>query len=531
MRRTKEEVKEELIKRKRLHIQKQAKLRKSIIATAICAALIIGVWVAAIVLPANKPFPPASHSYDEVIVVDPSKEQTENNGSYTESGYSSVGESSPGSSTISADTSNPSPPDYSQDISVPNPPDYSQDVSQSDNSRIEMIRPTVLTTGKSVNLTKPLTVTDIQDTAVDTAFTQACAQFATELLKGCADSQNNVVLSPFSMMAALGMVYNGAEGTTKAAMQKALGGITVEKFNLYMHSFLNSLPNNEDCYLNVSNAIWASDKYGINKYFLQDCVDYYGADVFMAHFTDLTKDEINSWISEKTDGQIPAMLDRIDPNGLAYIVNAMDFKGFWAWEYLYTTKIDFTNADGSVVSVDCLQREEEDFKYIKTDYATGIVKPYKSGYSFVAMLPNDTNGLDGMVSSMTGESFMAAVNGAFVPDGAVFSWIPKFSVECNISAETLKGALSDMGMGEAFSTNADFSRMFDPAYIEDILHSAKITVDESGTKAGSSTVIEPAPSSPAPYAYLHFNRPFMYAIIENQSNIPVFIGTVTDLSE
>ena len=545
MRRTTEEVKNELIKRKSLYIQKQARLRKSIIATTVCAALIIGIWAAAIVLPANKPFSPPSDSHDNVIVVDPSKEQMGSNGGLTESNDSSVGESGTESSAGSADTSGPNPPDYSQDISVPDPPDYSQDISvpgppdysqdisQPDNPRIEMMYPTVLKTGKSVNLTKPLTVTDIQGTAVDTAFTQACAKFAAELLKGCADSEDNVVLSPFSMMAALGMIYNGAEGTTKTAMQKALGGLTVEQFNLYMHSFLNGLPNSEDCYVNVSNAIWASDKYGINKYFLQDCVDYYGADVFMAHFTELTKDEINSWISEKTDGQITEMLDAIDPNGLAYLVNALDFEALWIDEYksyqVFTS--EFTNANGSVCDVELMFCSDWRGKYIETDDATGFIKPYKNGYSFVALLPKDKHGLKAMVSSMTGDKLVSAIDNAFTPENSIETYIPKFSTSCNISSEKLESVLSDMGMGVAFDEKyANFSKMFDPSCIESVLHSTTITVDQLGTKASSATVLNPAPTAAPVYATVRLDRPFMYAIIENQSNIPLFIGTVTNLS-
>jgi len=90
-----------------------------------------------------------------------------------------------------------------------------------------------------------------------------------------------------------------------------------------------------------------------------------------------------------------------------------------------------------------------------------------------------------------------------------------------------------MGMQDAFKVTADFTGMAspldDPLYINNVLHKTFIQVDEKGTKAGAATLVEMnANALPIEPKTVYLDRPFVYMLIDCESNIPFFIGTMMD---
>ena len=65
-----------------------------------------------------------------------------------------------------------------------------------------------------------------------------------------------------------------------------------------------------------------------------------------------------------------------------------------------------------------------------------------------------------------------------------------------------------------------------------VLHKAYIAVDERGTKAGAATAVETVYTALEEGVYkVTLDRPFAYAIIDDATGLPVFIGTVTDIGK
>ena len=85
-------------------------------------------------------------------------------------------------------------------------------------------------------------------------------------------------------------------------------------------------------------------------------------------------------------------------------------------------------------------------------------------------------------------------------------------------------------MRAAFSGEADFSQMFGqlPVYVSSVLQKTHIEVDRKGTKAAAVTDIAMAlgyaPAETLPTKYIYLNRPFLYAIADEESGLPYFIG-------
>ena len=69
-----------------------------------------------------------------------------------------------------------------------------------------------------------------------------------------------------------------------------------------------------------------------------------------------------------------------------------------------------------------------------------------------------------------------------------------------------------------------------PLYISKVLHKTSIAVDERGTKAGAITAVEMEAGGAAPNPNtVYLTRPFLYMLVDLETNLPVFIGAVTTL--
>ena len=172
----------------------------------------------------------------------------------------------------------------------------------------------------------------------------------------------------------------------------------------------------------------------------------------------------------------------------------------------------------------------KEHSYLDDGKATGFIKPYKNGYSFVALLPNEGVSRGDYAASMTGKSFIDTIKNA--KDVPVETAIPKFSYDYDIE---MSGALKALGMALPFDpTKADFSALSDKGniFISRVLHKAYIAVDEKGTKAGAATAVEIKETAVAVDIYsVTLDRPFIYAVTDNATGLPVFIGTVTDIGK
>ena len=373
--------------------------------------------------------------------------------------------------------------------------------------------------------------------AADDAFAQSQMRLAVELFQSSVleSKDENVLISPLSIQLALAMTANGADGNTKAEMEALLGGeISLEDLNEYLYSYVNNLPSAEKYKLQIANSIWFRDDEGrlqVEKDFLQKNADYYGAQAYKAAFDDQTLKDINNWVKDHTDGMIDSILDQIDEDAVMYLINALVFDAEWQHVYdksdVYKGK--FTNIGGTEKQVDMMHSEET--VYLQDENAIGFMKPYSgSKYNFAVLLPNEGVDIYEYIAGLTGESLMETLSTPQL--GMVMATLPKFSYEYEL---TMNDVLKELGMPSAFSSDtADFSKMAHSSrgniYIGDVLHKTFISVDELGTKAGAVTKVQMNDeSAPMSEWVVTLNRPFVYMIIDNETNLPVFIGTVMDV--
>ena len=385
---------------------------------------------------------------------------------------------------------------------------------------------------QAANLMEGIAAKTVSGKAADDAFKNSSADFAIKLFQQTRDGNKNSLISPLSVMLALSMTANGAKGKTLAQMESLLGGdIPMETLNEYLYSYIKALPSEKTAKLNIANSIWFRDNgFTAEKAFLQKNADYYGAEAYKSVFDEKTLRDINNWGKKNTDGKIEKIIDDLDPDAVMYLINTVLFDAEWENIYKKNEVRDgaFTAIDSTKKTVPMMYSEEH--SYLDDGKATGFIKPYKNGYSFVALLPNEDISLSGYVASMTGKSFIDTIENA--KEVPVETAIPKFSYDYDIE---MSGALKALGMLLPFDAEkADFSALGSSdsgnIFISRVLHKAYIAVDEKGTKAGAATAVETVYTALEEGVYkVTLDRPFVYAITDDATGLPVFIGTVTDI--
>ena len=365
----------------------------------------------------------------------------------------------------------------------------------------------------------------------------AVADFGVRLFKTSMEEGENTLISPLSVLYALAMTANGADGETLAQMEQVLG-MDVDNLNSYMLAYLDLLPETKDYKMSLANSIWFKDdpNFTVEQSFLQTNADYYGAGAYKAAFDEGTRNDINNWVKEHTDGMIPEILDEIPDEAIMYLVNALAFDAKWADEYEehQIREGRFTMEDGTRQDVDMMHSEE--YTYLEDDMGTGFIKYYKDRrYAFVAMLPNEGVTVSQYVDSLTGEHLRELLNNP--QDVTVFASIPKFETEYDIE---MSEVLQEMGMTDAFDWRvADFSKL--GTYnvdgmnicINRVLHKTFISVSEQGTRAGAATAVEMVAEGAmeiVEFKEVVLDRPFVYMLIDCETNLPFFIGTMMNVN-
>lgn len=378
---------------------------------------------------------------------------------------------------------------------------------------IENLVPTIRLNGEtSAQTMAPANITDEEAAAL--------TKFALDLAK---EQEGQFLISPVSIISALAMTANGANGVTLLQTEEVLG-LDRDALNRTVHSYM---AKNGDK-ITLANSVWFRCwGFEPKEEFLQTAVDFCGADLFTAPFDNNTLNDVNLWISEKTKGMIPRMLDKIDPDTVMYLINAVYFEKQWRELYESVSEGQFTAADGEVQYVNTLRSIET--SYFEDEHATGFAKPYMwCDYNFVALLPEEGMSPAEYLSQLTGEELQKLLKNP--QNLAVQTETPRFKAEYEAD---LVEDLTALGMTDVFdSLKADLTGLGTASgnlYVSDVKHKAVMELDETGTKAAAATVVavdtECEIIPPEPVKTVILDRPFVYMIVDS-SGIPLFIGTL-----
>ena len=364
-------------------------------------------------------------------------------------------------------------------------------------------------------------------------FTESVTNFAEALFRLSLEEGKNLVLSPLSVTYALTMTANGAEGETLAEFNSLNGGIDVNNMNEYLCSLTHRMAETKESTVEIGNSVWANKQsFTVNEKFRETVLAYYGAEAAALDFSKKeSADTINKWVSDRTDGMIDKAVDEIDPMTAMILINTVLFDGKWEvpyGEYDIVNRI-FDGYTASAKNADFLNSTEH--SYFEVENGVGFSKPYKDGYKFVAILPNEGVDVYDFARELDLSDTLSAADNSHEK---VICQIPKFEYGVEVD---LNEILMSMGLKRAFSSaeaelwglgSSDVGKLF----ISKVLQKAKIKLDEDGTKAAAMTGVFVECTSAAPITTpkeIILDRPFFYMIVDDRTDLPLFMGVLADL--
>lgn len=343
----------------------------------------------------------------------------------------------------------------------------------------------------------------------------------------------NVCVSPASAAWALSMLLNGAEGETAQQIKRALDpdgkAQSMQEYNEYQQALAAYLTGDTAATVSVANSIWVNQNYPVKKDFTDVNKRYYDAEVRNVAFNNSAVADINQWCSDKTNGKIAKMVERLSADDVMVLLNALYFKSQWEkpFEKDFTAKADFNCSKKKRVQVNMMSETNVKL-YFANDVVQMTAKEMKGGYYMYFILPRKGVSIEEAAAAMA-DNFDAWKNG--MKRERVSLFLPRFTSDYSTS---LVKALQAMGVKDAFGSNADFDISEVPTYVSEVMQKTYVKVDEVGAEAAAVTSVMVGLLSSANMKEpeeIILDRPFIYLIAPADADAVLFVGKVENPKE
>ena len=320
----------------------------------------------------------------------------------------------------------------------------------------------------------------------------------------------NLIISPLSIFQALSLTANGANGKTLSEMLDLLQSDSIDKLNELNYQFISIF--SQFSTIDIANAVMT--KFTPLENFTTIAKKY------LSPIDPLESvEQVNNWCSNKTHGKIDHIIDKLDPDALIVILNAVYFKGEWSeiFNKMPSTKLPFYNLGTEEVQIDTM-RQISHFNYYEDKKVQAIELQFKQDYmSAIIILPSEGTDINKYINtlSLPNNEYNQIIQG--LKFSKVDIQLPKFELEFN---DKLNEILKDLGMYDAFSSDvADFSslRKERNLYISSVIHKTYLKIFEDGCEAAAVTVVQGAwgggffPFDEIIYE-MKVNRPFLFLL-------------------
>lgn len=364
--------------------------------------------------------------------------------------------------------------------------------------------------------------------------------FALRLYAQLKSSKGNLVLSPYSISSALAMVYAGSAGNTNEQMKKALSfslqqpdqDVAFYWLTKYLTQYTSDFGPNFR--LLIENSLWVQSGATLLPDFQKTITNYFRANIRQVDFLsnrDTVRNTINRWVSDHTHGRITNILQSNDLTNSTRLVLVSAFYMKARWKHVFdatrTRKAPFFSAPNKTISVPMMETTAS-YPFFQNETALLVELPYAPPkvdslqLAMLILLPSkgvDLGDLEKMLTLDQVQKWRAQM-----VEQRVNVMIPKFTSTGSFS---LNDSLQVMGMQDAFSTRADFSRISGVAdlFIGKAIHKAYIAVDENGTEAAAATAVTMNRTAvQSPSVVFRADHPFIYMIVERTTGTILLIG-------
>jgi serine protease inhibitor len=352
------------------------------------------------------------------------------------------------------------------------------------------------------------------------------------LVKLMADrSEENIVVSPFSLELALGMVYAGCSGTSADELRRVVGfgPQTGSREVLFPGMALYSaLPSTIT--LKIANSLWCDRSAKLRPAFEAKVKDLFNPEIQSVDLeTAGSMKAINDWVAKATENRITDLIQK-PPKPPLVLINAVYFKG--AWEHAFPASQNFSaqfvRENGGPCQVTMMKRglsapylETDDFQAVKLPYAGGRLE-------MLLILPAKGTGLGAVVQRLSTGSWKQTMDQFTEAPGTIS--LPRFKATYR---DSLVSPLTELGMKAVFEPSTDFAPMFEDIrkfFVSNIIQQTYLRVDENGSEAAAATEVQIEASAirrPINKPFnLVFDHPFLFAIMDDQSGQLLFAGVL-----
>lgn len=363
--------------------------------------------------------------------------------------------------------------------------------------------------------------------------------FALDLYQQLRQEEGNLFFSPFSISTALAMTYAGAMNKTAVEMAQVLHfSQKGEQLHKNFATILRDVQTECGQQVSIANRLWAQKGINFLEEFVNITENQYQAPIAEVDFiseSESARQEINNWVAAQTQKKIQKLIGKgmLDVDTRLVLTNAIYFKGDWALQFREknTREAAFTISPDREIEVPMMHHFKVGLPYARLRELQVLELPYEQEkLSMVVLLPKAVDGLASLEKQLTRKKLDKWLSALKLVPGGVQVWLPKFKMTSEFQ---MKETLSQMGMGLAFSQQADFSGIngkSDDLLISEVVHKAFVDVNEKGTEAAAATGVMMATRSMpvAPQEIFRADRPFLFLIRENKSGSILFLGRVVN---
>ena len=359
--------------------------------------------------------------------------------------------------------------------------------------------------------------------------------FAVDLLKQIQSKSENLIFSPYSIGTVLAMIYSGSGGKTAEEISEVLyfpQQALLDPVESGMRESMEAADTMQGTDFRLANAIWAQENFSFLPDYLDRVEKYYDATLSLVDFVETlnrekSRKKINHWVEEKTNSRIRDLIQPgiLDASTRMVLTNAIYFNGSWMFPFdkAATSPSLFHSSNQESVKTDFMHQTRS-YPYYEDEEIQALNLPYKNNRMvLVVILPKSTEGWRMISQVLSDERINLVLSGMETRE--VQLALPKFRSELQIN---LKKELTSMGMGTAFSRDADLSGMTGEKnlYIDEVIHKAFIEVSETGTEAAAATAAIIGLKSSLRDDPVRFtaDHPFIYFLLDSQTGCIIFTG-------
>lgn len=325
------------------------------------------------------------------------------------------------------------------------------------------------------------------------------------------------VYSPLSTYLALSMLLFGSGGKAKEELSRFLGLSEFQPVSITSRNVL------------IANGLFIRPSFPVRKEYI-NTLQTLNTEVY----NKLDADLINGWVSQKTQGLIPKIVDGLTPNDVLILINTIYFKSQWMYKFSSNSNYqEIFNKSNQVPHVLAsnpqkritMMKQTHEFNYFEGPNYQKLEMPYTDGATVMGfILPRPDLELEQLDLSE------CLQQPAYQTE--VIVHIPKFTQE---STHQLDSIMKYIGVRNIFSTDCDNLHGISnagksaPFYVSKIIQKAKIIVDEEGTEAAAATMVQCqflcADLNKPPTPLFKADRNFIYYIRSGSTFL--FIGSLT----